>query len=314
MRLSVVKISILVITMMLFQKGNGMNIGEVVNMSNVAGVGMLRKINHPRVAEWEERCSRVRTYSYASIAFDIRCGAVDLRTLCPEYANMYKRETQRRKEEAQIRIQELSSLGGDASRLSNWANGAPTVEEIPQYFGLIWEIDEEIDRLRKEAEQRKQQEEERARQETARLKKEAEQRRQQEEARARQEAEQRRQEEEARAKREAELLKQQEEIRSRQEAEVQLRMQELKDLGGNPEILSKFEKGSGNPEELQEYKATLNRADAEIARLRKEDGLNKQSMIDQLTEEVESQKEENRELRSMIEQLMEEVKNLKMMK
>lgn len=139
--------------------------------------------------------------------------------------------------------------------------------------------------------------------ESTRLRREAELRRQQEEVRARQEAEQRRQEEEARAKREAELLRQREEVRAQQEAEVQLRMQELEDLGGNPEILSKFEKGSGNPEELQEYKATLNRADAEIVRLRKESDLNKQSMIDQLTEE-------NQELRDMIEQLRKRMENL----
>jgi len=152
----------------------------------------------------------------------------------------------------------------------------------------------------------------RAHKEIARLRQEAEQRRQQEEAGARQEAEKRRQEEEARARREAELNRQREEVRAQQAEEVRLRMQELEDLGGDKSMLSRFENGSGNPEELREYKAALNRADAEIVRLRNEGNLNNQSAIDQLTEEVERQREENRELRSMVEQLMEEVKNLKM--
>jgi len=194
------------------------------------------------------------------------------------------------KEEARVCIQELEGLGGNSSILGWLANGVGNQGEVSLSRTLVDRADEEIARLRQEAEQR----------------------RQQEEARAKEEAEKRRQEEEARAKREAELNRQREEVRAQQAEEVRLRMQELEDLGGDKSMLSRFENGSGNPEELREYKAALNRADAEIVRLRNEGNLNNQSAIDQLTEEVERQREENRELRSMVEQLMEEVKNLKM--
>ncbi len=293
MKLNILKISVSVLMMMVFLNVDGMlwqeNIGGNWNfIKRTQFLDNLRKTNHPRLAEWEERFNRVQRQNVLSMG----------------------REVQRRKEEGQIRIQELTSLGGDASKLSNWVNRVETRSPFgnlsSNYYDLIWEADEEIDRLRREAEQRRQEEE--------RLRREAEQRRQHEEARARQEAERRRQEEEARMRREAELRRQREETRAQQEAEVQLRMQELRDLGGDPSILSRFARGSGNPEEIREYKAALNRADAEIVRLRKEGNLNNQNVIDQLTEELESQKEENRELRRMLEQLMDEVKSLKMSK
>ena len=185
-------------------------------------------------------------------------------------------------------MSDLKDLGGDSAILMKYANGIRDWREKPEYDALLGRARAEIERLRKVYEIR----------------------RQQEEAKARKEAERRRKEEEARARREAELRRQREETRAQQEAEVQLRMQELRDLGGDPSILSRFERGSGNPEKIREYKAALNRADVEIVRLRKEGNLNNQNVIDQLTEELESQKEENRELRRMLEQLTQRMENL----
>ena len=193
-------------------------------------------------------------------------------------------------EEVRLRMQDLRNLGGSPDMLAVFANGIGDWEQKPQYEAALSRANAEIARLRQEAEQR----------------------RQQEEARTKQEAEKRRQEEEARAKREAELRRRREEVRAQQAEEVRLRMQELEDLGGDTSILKEFENGSGDPEKIREYKAALNRADAEIVRLRKEGNLNNQSAIDQLTEELESQKEENQELRGMIEQLMKRIENLEM--
>ena len=179
--------------------------------------------------------------------------------------------------EARVCMLELEGLGGNPSILGNFSGqGGASLSRA-----LVDEANEEV----------------------ARLKKEAEQRRQQEEAREKQEAEKRKREEEVRARQEEELNRQREEVRAQQAEEVRLRMQELGNLGGDTSILKEFENGSGDPEKIREYKAALNRADAEIVRLRNESNLNNQSAIDQLTEE-------NQELRGMIEQLMEKMKNM----
>ena len=256
------KVSIPVLMLMMFQTGNCMNISimrAACAYSQSLRVGETREVATQRaLAAYEESKGR-------------------------QAQPVPEQERVRQEAEARSRIQELTNLGGNPSILDEFASGARNQGEIPQYQAAINRADEEIARLRQEAEQR----------------------RQQEEARAKQEAEKRRQEEEARAKREAELLRQREEVRAQQAEEVRLRMQELEDLGGDTSILKEFENGSGDPEKIREYKAALSRADAEIVRLRNESNLNNQSAIDQLTEE-------NQELRGMIEQLMRRIENLEM--
>jgi hypothetical protein len=169
-------------------------------------------------------------------------------------ASMNENVRAARRAEVQSLMSDLKDLGGDSAILMKYADGIRDWREKQEYDALLGRARAEIERLRKEYEIR----------------------RQQEEARARQEAERQRLEEEARARREAELLKQQEEARAQQKAEVQRRMRELESVGGNPAILNKFTNGTRSPEEIVQYRAALNRADAEITRLKREAELNAQ--------------------------------------